>query len=124
MTLVDAHRTIHVLAPWRKGKQMPEFHYQNGKLPEPAEFRHILREASENYDPVDELLRLEQTLRDREQRHGMASAELYAGFVAGEAVDDPESVGWAARYEAFLRLKTAISESLKLVVAVPVMTAP
>lgn len=107
-----------------KGKHMPEFHYQNGNLPEPAEFRRLLREASESYDPVDELLRLEKTLRDREQRHGMSSAEFYARFVAGKAGDDPEMVGWAARYEAFLRLKTAISESLKLVVAVPVMASP
>lgn len=103
---------------------MPEFHYQNGNLPEPAEFRRILREASENYDPVDELLRLEQSLRVREQRHGMSSADFYARFVAGQAGDDPELVGWAARYEAFLRLKTAISESLKLVVALPVASAP
>jgi hypothetical protein len=102
---------------------MPEFHYQSGNLPEPAEFRRILREASEHYDPVDELLRLEQSLRTREQSHGMSSADFYARFVAGKAGDDPELVGWAARYEAFLRLKTAISESLKLVVALPVAVA-
>ena len=103
---------------------MPEFHFQNGNLPEPAEFRRILREASERYDPVDELLRLEQSLRVREQLHGMSSADFYARFVAGQAGDDPELVGWAARYEAFLRLKTAISESLKLVVALPVASFP
>lgn len=102
---------------------MPEFYYQDGNLPEPAEFRRILREASEHYDPVDELLRLEQSLRTREQSHGMSSADFYARFVAGKAGDDPELVGWAARYEAFLRLKTAISESLKLVVALPVAVA-
>jgi len=99
---------------------MPEFHFQNGDLPDPAEFRRILSEASEHHDPVDELLRLEQSLRVREQLHGMSSADFYARFAAGQAGDDPELVGWAARYEAFLRLKTAISESLKLVVALPV----
>lgn len=103
---------------------MPVFHYQNSNLPEPAEFRRLLREASEEYDPVDELLILERDLRDLEQRHGMPSDEFYARFVDGKAGDDPDLVGWAARYEAFLRLKTAISESLKLVVALPVMTPP
>lgn len=57
---------------------MPAFHYQNGNLPEPAEFRRILREASATYDPVGELLRLEQALRDREERHGVSSVEFYA----------------------------------------------
>ena len=91
---------------------MPEFHYQYGNLPEPAEFRRMLREASERYDPVDERLRLEQSLRIREQRHGMPSADFYARFVAGKAGDDPDLIGWAARYEGYLRLKSAISGSL------------
>ena len=103
---------------------MPVFHYQNGNLPEPVEFRRLLREASENYDPVDELLILERALRDLERLHGVSSAEFYGRFVAGEAGDDLELIGWAGRYEAFLRLKTAISESLKLVVALPVMAPP
>jgi len=83
---------------------MPVFHYQNGDLPEPADFRRLLREASEAYDPVDELLTLERALRDMEQRHGQTSADFYGRFVAGEAGDEPEWIGWAARYEAFLRL--------------------
>ncbi len=32
---------------------MPVFHYQNGNLPEPADFRRLLREASEMFDPVE-----------------------------------------------------------------------
>ncbi len=100
---------------------MAVFHYQNGDLPEPAEFRRLLREASESYDPVDELLILERALRDLEQRHGLPSAEFYARFVVGDAGDDPEVIGWAVRYESFVRLKIAISEGLKLVVAIPVL---
>lgn len=100
---------------------MPAFHYQHANLPDPAEFRRQLREASEQYDPVDELLRLEDALRTLEQRYAQPSAEFYARFVAGAAGDEPEFVAWAARYEAFMRLKTAISESLKLVVATPVV---
>jgi hypothetical protein len=56
-----------------------------------------------------------------EQRYAQPSAEFYARFVAGGAGDEPEFVAWAARYEAFMHLKTAISESLKLVVATPVV---
>ena len=103
---------------------MSEFHYQQDNLPEPAEFRRLLREASEQYDPVDELLRLENALRELERRYAQSSGEFYARFVQGTAGDEPEFVGWAARYEAFLRLKSAISEGLKLVVAVPVMARP
>ena len=103
---------------------MPEFHYQHDNLPEPAEFRRQLREASERYDPVDELLRLENALRELERRYALPSTEFYARFVQGDAGDEPEFVGWAARYEAFMRLKTAISESLKLVVALPVVATP
>ncbi len=87
---------------------MPVFHYQNGNLPEPADFRRLLREASEAYDPVDELLTLERALHALEQRHGLTSANFYARFVAGEAGDEPEWIGWAARYETFLRLNPAI----------------
>jgi len=102
---------------------MPVFHYQNGNLPEPADFRRLLREASEAYDPVDELLTLERALKALEQRHGQTSADFYVRFMAGEAGDEPDWIGWAARYEAFLRLKTAISEGLKLVVAIPALTS-
>lgn len=103
---------------------MPVLHYQGGEMPEPAEFRRLLHEANEKYDPVDELLTLERALYELEQRHGVSSAEFFARYEVGAAGDDPELVGWAARYDAFLRLKTAISESLKLIVAAPVVVLP
>lgn len=99
---------------------MPKFTYTDGNLPDPELLRRQLREASEQYDPVDELLAVERELIDLERRRCMTSAEFYARFLAGEGGDLPDDVAWVGLYEGFLSLKTTISESLKIVVAEPV----
>ncbi len=98
---------------------MPKFTYIDGNLPDSETLRRQLREASEQYDPVDELLAIERELIDLEQRHGVLSAEFYTRFLAGEGGDLPDDVAWVGLYEGFLSLKTTISESLKIVVAEP-----
>ena len=98
---------------------MPKFTYIDGNLPDSETLRRQLREASEQYDPVDELLAIERELIDLEQRHGVLSAEFYTRFLAGEGGDVPGDVTWVGLYEGFLSLKTTISESLKIVVAEP-----
>lgn len=95
---------------------MPRFRYIDGQLPDPEEFARQLQEAREQYDPLEELLSLERELMLQEQRHGLSSAEFYARFLAGEGGDSPEAILWVGRYEAYLHLKAAISESLSLVV--------
>jgi hypothetical protein len=97
---------------------MPKLRYTNGQLPTPEEFARQLYEAREQYDPLEELLSLERDLMVQEQRHGLSSAEFYARFLAGEGGDSPEVISWVGRYEAYLHLKAAISESLSLVVTV------
>ena len=96
---------------------MPTFHFADEPLPSPDELRRLLREAGERYDPLEELLALERELAAREQQYNLSSAEFYQCFLAGQTGDDPEIVGWIGRYEAYLRLKQAIAESLKLVLA-------
>jgi hypothetical protein len=96
---------------------MPTFHYADEPLPPPDELRRLLREAGERYDPLEELLTLERELAAREQRFNISSADFYQRFLAGQTEDDPEIIGWVGRFEAYLRLKQAIAESLKLVLA-------
>jgi hypothetical protein len=100
-------------------KVMPTFHYENGQLPEPEVFARELQEAHAQYDPIDELLSLERKLMLREQQHGQNSAEFYARFLKGEGGDSPDAVAWVGLYEAYLHLKSSISESLSLVVTAP-----
>ena len=57
----------------------------------------MLREASEQYDPLEELLILERELGDLERQHGLSSARFYARFLAGETGDDAELIGWIGR---------------------------
>ena len=96
---------------------MPTFHFTDEPLPPPDELRRLLREAGERYDPLEELLTLERELAAREQQFNISSADFYQRFLAGQTEDDPEIIGWVGRYEAYLRLKQAIAESLKLVLA-------
>ncbi|MBK8047420.1 MAG: hypothetical protein IPK16_10050 [Anaerolineales bacterium] len=93
-----------------------KFEYTNGELPTPAEFARQLKEASANYDPLEELLALERELLLQEQQYGLSSAEFYRQFLAGEGGDSPDIIMWVGYYEAYLRLKTTISQRLGLVV--------
>lgn len=93
---------------------MPKLRYTSEQLPTPEEFTRQLREARDTYDPLEELLTLERELLLQEQQHGLSSAEFHARFLAGEGGDTPDVIAWAGRYEAYLALKAAISESLSL----------
>lgn len=94
---------------------MPKLRYTRGQLPTPEAFARELQEARETYDPLEELLALERELLLQEQQHGLSSAEFYSRFMAGEGGDSPDVISWVGRYEAYLNLKAAISESLSLV---------
>ena len=63
------------------------------------------------------MLALARELAAREQLYNLSSADFYQRFLAGQTGNDPEIVGWIGRYEAYLRLKQAITESLRLVLA-------
>jgi AraC-like DNA-binding protein len=92
---------------------MPELSYSSQSLPTPQEFRKVLREAAEQYDPLEELLRLQLELTALEQRLGMSSEECYRLFYEGKMGDTPEIFGWVSRYRGFRELKAAIAEALK-----------
>lgn len=71
--------------------------YNSQALPTPEEFRKAPREASEQYDPVEELLRLQRELDALEQRYQLSSAECYRRFAAGGNGRRPGDLrlGWA-----------------------------
>ncbi len=98
---------------------MPTLHFENEPLPPPEEFRLALRDAMEQYDPLEELLSLERGLVAREQKFGLSSEEFYLRFVDGQSGDDPDLVAWAGEYEAYLHLKQTIARSLNLVLSGP-----
>lgn len=96
---------------------MPIIEFNQENKPSVAELRQLLQDAEDNYDPVEELLRLERQLAQLERTHNLTSAEFYRRYQAGEMGDDVIFVAWAGRYRLYLRLKETISNSLKLVLA-------
>jgi len=88
-----------------------------------AELRQLLQDAEVNYDPIKELLNLDRQLAQLELTHGLTSAEFYRLYQAGEMGDDVAFVAWAGRYRLYLQLKQTISDSLKLVLALPISVA-
>ena len=54
----------------------------------------------------------------------MTSAEFYRRYQAGESGDDLDIIVWAGRYRQYLQLKSAISASLNVVIAVPLTPIP
>ena len=88
-----------------------------GALPPVEEFIRQLREAEDQYDPVEKLLALGKELTVFEQKYGMASAEFFQRFETGELGDAMDYFRWIGRYEAYLRLKKMISASLDIVVS-------
>lgn len=80
-------------------------------------FLDSLKEAEQNYDPVDELLELKEELEQLEQKYRIPSTEFYRRYLAGEMGDSIEVIGWAGTHRMFTQLKIAISDYLKLVVA-------
>jgi hypothetical protein len=98
---------------------MPELSYESQSLPTPEEFRRALREAGEQYNPVEELLRLQRELTGLEQKYGVSSADCYSLFYEGKMGDDPEIFGWVSRYRGFQHLKSAILEALENIAVEP-----
>ncbi len=85
----------------------------------PESLRKWLQEQSEVYDPLEELLRLQQELGGFEQRYSLASDEFIRRYEAGDMGDDINFVRWAGHCRLYANLKRAISTSLKLVVSHP-----
>jgi len=85
-------------------------------MPTPEEFAKTLGEAGKQYDPAEELLRLERELVRLDEKYSMSSAEFFCQYPKGELGDDVEIVEWAGRYRLYQRLKQTISNSLNLVV--------
>lgn len=102
---------------------MPTIEFNQNNQPSVAELRQLLQDAEENYDPIEELLHLERQLAQLEQAHDLTSVEFYRRYQAGEMGDDVAFVAWAGRYRLYLRLKRTISNSLKLVLAGPMLLA-
>lgn len=96
---------------------MATLNFSGNQLPALAEFLQQLREADEQYDPVEKLLTLERQLAVLEQKHGITSPEFFQRYQAGAMGDSVEFVSWAGRYRLYRELKAAISASLKLVVS-------
>ncbi|HEX6386052.1 MAG TPA: hypothetical protein VF177_15385 [Anaerolineae bacterium] len=95
---------------------MPTFEFNSATMPTPEEFAKMLREASEQYDPVEELLRLERELITLEQKYGLSSAEFYNQYQSGKLGDAMDFIQWAGLYRLHSRLKKLISNSLDVVV--------
>lgn len=84
----------------------------------------VLREAEEQYNPVDELLDMQRELIALEQRYGISSTELHRRFQAGEMGDAVEIVYWASLHRQYVELKSIISDSLDVVVSTSPVALP
>lgn len=116
MGVIDKQAPVHYSAC------MPVFEFNQDNMPTGEEFRRILQQAEEDYDPLEELLSMERELARLEQDHGMASAEFFERYQTGELGDEFAYVVWAGTYRLYLRLRKAISESLNLVLAAEVLS--
>lgn len=97
---------------------MTVFEFSERNMPSAEEFRRLWQQADEEYDPLEELLRLDRELALLEAEHEMDSAEFFSRYQTGEVGDNITYVAWAGRYRLYLNLKHAISDSLRLVVTV------
>lgn len=102
--------------------KMSETSKQPGTYPSAADTLRMVRERNAEYDPLDRLLQLQRELVALESQHGLASAEMFRRFQAGELGDDVEIVAWVGRYRLFLELREMIADSLNLVVTLPMQT--
>jgi hypothetical protein len=104
---------------------MPALEFSQTNKPSLETLRKWLQQQSEQYDPLEELLRLQQELNQFEQQYNLASDEFIQRYEAGEMGDEIAFVRWAGRYRLYTNLKQAISTSLKLIVPYqPVVVAP
>ena len=103
-------------------KDMDEPMKEPGAYQRAADTLRMVRERNADYDPLDRLLQLQRELVTLETQHGLASAEMFRRFQAGELGDDAEIVAWVGCYRMFLELREMIAESLNLVVTLPMQT--
>lgn len=98
---------------------MPHLSYDANTMPTPEEFRKALKEMSEQYDPLGDLLYLQRELMLLEQKYEVSSEECYRLFYEGKMGDDPDIVWWVGCYRDFRHLKSAISEALQTMAIEP-----
>jgi|GEM_PF-749970 len=98
---------------------MPGLEFVDQPLLPRAEFIRMLEKMSESYDPLEELLALERDLVALEQKYSLSSADFFQRYQAGDIGDEIEIIRWAGRYKVYLKLKQAISDSLKIVITTP-----
>jgi len=81
-------------------------------LVSPERFKQILKETMSFANPVDDLLELSSELHECERQYDMSSSDFYEAFQKGK-LNDPlqHEIGWAAKYEMFLRLKRKVEAS-------------
>jgi len=103
----------------RKEQAMPGLEFVDQPLLPRAEFIRMLEKMSESYDPLEELLALERDLVALEQKYSLSSADFFQRYQAGDIGDEIEIIRWAGRYKVYLKLKQAISDSLKIVITTP-----
>ena len=101
---------------------MSETSKQSSTYQSAADTLRMVRERNAETDPLDRLLQLQRELVALESQHGLASAEMFRRFQAGELGDDVEIVAWVGRYRLFLELREMIADSLNLVVTLPMQT--
>jgi hypothetical protein len=94
---------------------MSSLEYIQTDLPPVKEFVQQLRQAENQYDPVEKLLALERELAHLEQQYNLSSPDFYQRYQAGAMGDAIEFVRWMGRYKQYRKLKRMISNSLQLV---------
>ena len=102
--MIDKCTTDHYSA------YMPVFEFNQHTMPTGEEFRRLLQQAEENYDPLAELLRMERELSRLEDEHGMSSEEFFSRYQSGELGDDFHFILWSGKYRLYLQLREMISQ--------------
>ena len=89
-------------------------------LPPSDEFRQALAQAVSMTNPVDDLLKLSDRLREYEQKHHMASDEFYQLYQAGSLDEDLQHcIEWAAVYDLFLKTHRILEATLMRAATLP-----
>ena len=85
---------------------MPQITFADQPRLDRSQLTKLLREAEEQYDPVDELLDMQREIIALEQKHDISSTELYRRYQAGEIGDAVEIVYWAGLHRQYVELKS------------------
>jgi hypothetical protein len=89
---------------------MPSFQVENSDRLSLEKLRRWWQTQDEQYDMVEELLRLERKLSQFEREYDLSSAEFFRRYESGEMGDDLSFVRWAGRYRLYQSLKRSVSE--------------